>query len=127
MNWLIALLFLNTTTPKLQNYCTNTDDLQIWNTGGKINFRNYMNTCGKKCIGNNDCTTKCVKDIEGYSENCSKCFGNIGECTVKNCFINCINGDTPTCEQCISKNCDDSFHLCSGLDIPPPKQLRMSL
>ena len=126
MNWLLTFFFLNSTIP-LQDTCTNSADLKIWNSGGKDNFKDYMNECGKECLGNNDCTTNCVQKAEGYSHLCSQCFGNIGECTVKNCLMDCMNGDTPTCEKCIASHCDDSFHTCSGLSIPPPKYLRGSL
>ena len=59
--------------------------------------------------------------IENYTTTCCDCFGSLGECTVKNCFMDCIGGDTPPCETCISSHCDDSFNKCSGLQIPKPK------
>jgi hypothetical protein len=115
MNWVLTLFFFNE-----QNACINLADKTIWNATGEKDFRTYMNTCGQQCIGNYDCTTTCVQKIEGYSNNCSSCFGNMGECSVKNCFMKCMRGDTPDCEKCIASSCDNVFHLCSGLVVPPP-------
>jgi hypothetical protein len=122
MNLKLLLIILNTTTDApvyLQgNACMNTADQVIWNTTGQKNFRDYMNICGKQCVGNHDCTQSCVQKIEGYSDNCSDCFGDLGECSIKNCIMQCIGGDTPSCEECISSNCDEGFKVCSGLDAP---------
>ena len=131
MKWLFTVLFFNSTLYNskidITNACLDTSDINIWNTSGKVNFKDYMNTCGKQCIGNNDCTVKCVQKEEGYGDQCAKCFGNLGECSVKNCFTSCIGGDSPSCEKCISNNCDNDFKNCSGLDLPPPSYLRGSL
>ena len=112
MKWLFTLLFLNNTFPGLENVCLNSGDQKIWDSYGQNDFKTYMTNCGKQCDGNKDCTTKCVQKNIGYSEDCSECFGAIGECSVKNCFLKCMGGDSPTCEQCIASNCDNSFYLC---------------
>ena len=124
MNWVITLFFFNPTNfiKTTDSSCINTHDLTIWNTTGQQNFRDYMNTCGSQCIGNYDCTVSCVQKIENYTTTCCDCFGNLGECTVKNCLMKCIGGDTPQCEECISSSCDGGFNQCSGLQVPKPKQ-----
>ena len=53
-------------------------------------------------------------DLEGYSKECSGCFGDLGECSVKNCFYACIGGDTPGCELCVKTNCYGEFSTCTG-------------
>ena len=121
MNWLLNIIFLYSYTTN--NSCLNTHDLNIWNNTGQVNFRDYMNTCGKQCVGNYDCTVSCVHKIENYTSTCCNCFGNLGECTVRNCLMKCLSGDTPQCEECISLNCDSDFNLCSGLNVPQPKKL----
>ena len=129
MNWLYGLMLLHFNSldkllksDKIQSACINEKDQYIWNTTGKVNFREYMNSCGSSCIGNYDCTVACVKKAENYSNTCCSCFGDLGECSVKNCFTKCFSGDTPPCEECISEKCDNSFTNCSGLDVPSPKK-----
>lgn len=121
MNLLYLLFFINTTLTT-DNACMDVADQTIWKNGGQSNFRTYMNTCGSQCIGNYDCTVKCVKAQQNYTDDCCSCFGNLGECSVKNCLTKCLGGDTPSCEECISVSCDGDFHICSGLDVPPPKK-----
>lgn len=71
-------------------------DLDIWNSGsGKADFKTYMTTCGKQCWGAKDCVAHCVEETEKYSDSCSECFGDLGECTREHCMMPCMNGQTP--------------------------------
>ena len=96
------------------NLCLNSNDEKIWNNTGKNNLKNDMVKCGQECIGKKDCTIHCVMNLEGYSKECSGCFGDLGECSVKHCFYTCIGGDTPGCESCVKTNCYGEFSTCTG-------------
>ena len=75
--------------------CANDADTSIWTSKGKASFNADMNTCGKKCLGGASCVQGCIKSAEGYSDDCSACFGALGGCTAKNCMGKCIGGQTP--------------------------------
>mmetsp|Transcript_31650 Transcript_31650/g.62760 ORF Transcript_31650/g.62760 Transcript_31650/m.62760 type:complete len:127 (+) Transcript_31650:58-438(+) len=99
--------------------CMNDADQAIWNGGGSDNFTSDMDTCGHKCYGAEQCVTDCVKDAEGYSDECSGCFGALADCTVKKCMTECMLGRSEKCDACVAENCNPGFTDCSGIsDIP---------
>lgn len=99
-----------------QNFCINNHDIKIWNTTGKIDFTNYMTSCGKQCFGNKNCVDICVKKSQNYTDNCCQCFGVIAYCTLEKCMEQCFNGNSPPCSSCIVNNCGNSFTYCSGIN-----------
>ena len=73
--------------------CTSADS-SVWVNKGKAAFDADMNKCGKSCLGQSACVKKCISLQEGYSDSCSQCFGDLGGCTAKQCWIKCIGGET---------------------------------
>jgi len=109
-----SMVMLNATTPA----CADAADTKIWEDKGKAAFGDDMSKCGKQCMGANACVAKCVESQEGYSDACAACFGSLGECTTKNCLMQCINGNSPACTTCQEAHCATPFHDCSGLSPP---------
>jgi hypothetical protein len=95
----------------------NSNDLHIWNTNGKVNFPNEMQSCSTSCWGASHCVSKCIQDAEHYSVNCCDCFGNLASCTAKYCMSPCMKNKTSIeCCSCIDSHCGISFTNCSGID-----------
>jgi len=105
-------------TTSADGACTDTADQNIYNTKGKANFITDMTTCGKKCFGAKACVSTCMTAAEGYSKACADCFGDLGDCTEKNCLAQCINGNNPKCTACQQAKCAPAFTACSGLTPP---------
>jgi hypothetical protein len=95
------------------------DDMEIWNDHGKSEFKTFMTDCGKQCMGAKSCVSSCVLGKEKFSQSCSDCFGDLGQCTRDHCMLACMNGDSPSCETCTQKYCVGDFSTCSGIqDVP---------
>jgi len=77
-------------------------------------------TCGLGCVGEPDvsgCTADCVSTETGLSDDCSECYGDMVECSVTECFTECISDPTSVaCTNCQdSSGCTAAFDLCTGL------------
>ena len=95
----------------------NSNDLHIWNTTGKINFENEMQTCSTSCWGASHCVSKCIQNKEHYSETCCDCFGNLASCTAKYCMSPCMKNKTSDdCRSCVDSHCQPPFINCSGIN-----------
>ena len=82
-----------------------------------------MTTCGTKCFGASACVAKCIMGKEGYSADCSACFGDLGACTEKHCLSKCIGGASKACADCQDEYCVTPWVNCTGIpagDLPPP-------
>ena len=102
--------------------CLDATDAGIWSAKGKAAFDADMNTCGKKCLGAAKCVTSCIQNAEGYTDACAKCFGDLGGCTAKHCWSECLGGESPKCTACTQTNCVGSptiagFANCSGIPV----------
>ena len=95
-------------------------DKNIWSSKGKANFDTDMSTCGHKCLGRSSCVKSCIESAEGYSDACSSCFGDLAGCTASKCWSKCIGGESDSCKECVTSNCDPTFTTCSG--ITPPEE-----
>jgi len=105
--------------------CTNAADQAIFDGKGKTSFVDDMTRCGKSCWGSSDCVAKCIVKKRGYTEKCSKCYGELGSCTLGNCLSKCIWGNSPSCGQCQQNACVPAFEKCSGVNPPAPEDSRM--
>jgi hypothetical protein len=111
------------TTPEektqVSGACTNDADQKIWTGKGKSNFEADLSACGKKCLGAESCVASCMSGKEGYSSTCAACFGQLTQCTEKNCLAQCTGGKSPACAACVQKSCTPAFTTCSGItDVP---------
>ena len=87
------------------------NDKQFWNTPkGKYAVAMVANSC----VGDGACTAEGTQK-EGYSINCSKCFGGLSDCGRINCAFECMFGTNEKCKTCVMTSCNDSFEKCSGL------------
>ena len=111
----LALLTLGAAAATTNTTCTNTADAGIWAAKGKAAFDADMNTCGKKCMGAAPCVTKCIVATEGYTADCAACFGDLGGCTAKHCWSQCLGGESAKCTACTQTNCVPGFSSCSGI------------
>merc|ERR1712076_288766 len=93
-----------------------------WNgDAGHSQWQSDMTSCGTKCLGKGSCVTSCMSG-KGWSSGCATCFGNLADCTSKNCLAKCINGRTPDCVTCLkAAGCDTAAFgagSCTGFDAP---------
>merc|ERR1739849_27777 len=76
-------------------------DTTKWNgDSGHAQWQSDMTSCGTKCLGKGSCVTSCMSG-KGWSSGCATCFGNLADCTSKNCLAKCIGGRTPGCVTCL--------------------------
>jgi len=105
-------------TASAADACVDGDDQSKWNGGGKENFSTDLGEAVKGCVLNPNksaCVDQFYTKKYEYTEECTDCFGAIGECTIDHCLGKCIAGVNPDCKKCIGDNCGDSFTTCSGL------------
>ena len=96
------------------NSLCNINDKENWTIKG----RNALNNC--KGEGEERWTTECMKQ-EGFSQQCSNCFGKLMACARSKCVLRCCLGFCKlarTCLTCAKDYCMDSFRKCSGLSSP---------
>jgi len=94
--------------------CDNPADLQVFEATPDMGKK--VGDCVMGCIGQGvPCWSKCVQDSTGLSAGCSTCFGEVIQCTVDKCMIQCIVPDSPGCADCRAKNCGPSFEACAGV------------
>lgn len=104
------------TSTEASGACANGADHDIWYGGGNTRVHEFMHACGAACWGGTLCVRNCVQQKEGYSDTCSKCFGDVAACTALHCIIPCLGGAaTKNCLACVSSECMSTFHACSGL------------
>ena len=98
--------------------CTDSADAAAWATHSK-DFEADLAACGKKCWGAAACVSTCIAGKDGYSADCSGCFGALTGCTKDHCLGKCLGGNTPACAACVKKaGCDTEFTTCAG--VAPP-------
>jgi len=91
-------------------------DQKIWKDLGKKFPVKTMKNCAGGCYGQEGCVTDCVRRKEGFSEDCSGCFGSIASCTASYCMFQCIGGGNSNCRACVAQNCDDALWACLGFE-----------
>lgn len=71
-----------------------------------------------------DALTTAVRDcatpkLPNYTAPCLDCFVKSATCAAAKCFNECLNPDTPLCDQCrVTQGCINDFYTCSGLHNP---------
>jgi hypothetical protein len=66
--------------------------------------------------------TTCLRRASHFSQvpsDCLQCYADESLCTLSRCFVACIDGSDPACEQCRAQSCGEPFRKCSGL--PPTR------
>lgn len=97
--------------------CTNREDLAT--LAASRDLEDAIGTCARSCIrGGEACATPCIEEETGLSTECSTCFGQIIECTINNCALQCISPSNPACTRCQADNCQPAFVECSGVTPP---------
>lgn len=96
--------------------CNNSADVAILQT---VDAEGAAGMCGLSCIADPNrvmCSTDCVSMATGLSTPCSMCFAETIECTIMNCFADCLDPTDPACEQCqIASGCRAAFTACAGI------------
>merc|ERR1711998_50476 len=112
-----AAAFKVVTNAEETNQCTADDATKTSTTA----FSCAAITCAKKSFFRLDATSKCIADLSKISTGCSNCFGQVAQCTLKNCAVQCLVDPTSsTCQTCGHSHCDDLAKSCSGLTTLPP-------
>ncbi len=92
--------------------CTNSADDAVLSS---IDVETEARMCGNRCFGGAMCVTMCMEDL-GLSNGCATCFGEVAQCTARNCALQCTGGDEARCTMCrMMAGCVTSFETCSGL------------
>ena len=72
--------------------------------------------CGRSCFGGRMCVIECVERDAGVSNPCAVCFGDVAQCTSRNCLTDCLGGDAARCNACRdAAGCTAAFEACSGI------------
>merc|ERR1712022_87155 len=112
-----AAAFKVVTNAEETNQCTAADATWASTTA----FSCAAITCAKKNFFRLDATSKCIADLSKISTGCSNCFGQVAQCTLKNCAVQCLVDPTSsTCQTCGHSHCVDLAKSCSGLTTLPP-------
>lgn len=77
-----------------------------------------IGNCARNCAFGGDvanCATACVEQDAGVSNACASCFGEVTQCTVASCALQCISPSSAQCTQCRADNCDPAFEACAGV------------
>merc|ERR1711959_837182 len=78
-------------------------------------------TCAKKNFFRLDATSTCIAGKSGITSDCANCFGQVAQCTLKNCAVQCLVDPTSaTCQACGHSHRDALAKTCSGLATLPP-------
>jgi len=99
--------------------CTNPEDMAIIESPD-IDVDDVAATCGTGCIADPnpvECTSTCLQEDIGLSEECADCFGGIVFCTIDHCLTQCmLDPEGDPCRTCLADaGCIDDFQTCSGI------------
>lgn len=67
------------------------------------------------------CVAECLEEEAGLPQDCGFCVGLATECIVVECFTDCIDPESPACDDCVlaaGPECNEVFATCAGF--PPP-------
>mmetsp|Transcript_21012 Transcript_21012/g.50674 ORF Transcript_21012/g.50674 Transcript_21012/m.50674 type:complete len:681 (+) Transcript_21012:41-2083(+) len=97
----------------------NAQDLRAWIAhGGEDERPLKSNYCSREreCYLNGECIEACFREVHGYSEECSTCFGVIPTCSIANgCMMPCAADSLgEECNQC-NVPCIEELRSCTGL------------
>jgi hypothetical protein len=62
--------------------------------------------------------TACLRRLPNLAQvsgDCLECYAQESVCTLSHCFVACIDGSDPMCQQCRQTQCMAQFSTCSGL------------
>merc|ERR1711977_333039 len=78
-------------------------------------------SCAKSNFFRLDSTAKCIADKTGVTTGCANCAGQIAQCTLKHCAVQCLVDPTSaTYQKCGHAACDSLAKTCTGLSTLPP-------
>lgn len=93
--------------------CTNAADQAAL---GMVDIAMVAEDCGRMCFGGRTCVIMCVERDAGISNACATCFGDVSQCTLRNCLRECSGSDMMACDSCRAMaGCTSAFEACSGL------------
>eukprot|EP00414_Alexandrium_minutum_P006287 CAMPEP_0113822836 /NCGR_PEP_ID=MMETSP0328-20130328/2442_1 /TAXON_ID=39455 /ORGANISM="Alexandrium minutum" /LENGTH=159 /DNA_ID=CAMNT_0000790777 /DNA_START=94 /DNA_END=573 /DNA_ORIENTATION=- /assembly_acc=CAM_ASM_000350 len=123
--------------------CDNANDMKIWEDSAKAQISKIQMDCilhgapgarwnetclrafmaedepGKDKNMGKACVSNCVSKKVNLTKACSDCFGDLAECSYKNCAMRCLRPDTPDCKKCGADHCTPAMVKCSGIkDLP---------
>jgi len=112
-----ALAMVATALPTEAGQCSDDDKSKMMS----VKFSCDGVTCAKKNLFGLDGTSKCIADESKISSGCANCMGQIAQCTLKHCALQCMLDPTADkCQTCGHAACDDIGKTCTGLAELPP-------
>jgi len=114
----------SSSVPPNEGACTNEEDFLK-----TITLVDSAIQCAMSSGGDPTSITSCLVAITGVSEGCATCYGALMDCMFSHCEAVCQEGETPQCNECLTKNnCVSAFDTCSGIALfdsapptPPPE------
>jgi hypothetical protein len=107
------------TTPS-RGACDNAEDLPRFTDAATI--EGHVSACVTQCLTsgqlNATCYSGCMQTRAGFSAGCSACFGEVMQCTVANCALQCIDASSAGCTTCRDTKCTPAFETCAGVSNP---------
>lgn len=105
-----------TAPPAPAGACDNEADIEIM---GTTDIGGTVGSCATSCLFQGAaCITSCVERDSGLTSACSACFGQVGQCTVDRCALQCTSPGSSGCQTCQANNCFPAFEACSGVEMP---------
>ncbi len=107
------------TTPS-RGACDNAEDLPRFTDAATI--EGHVSGCVTQCLTsgqlNATCYSGCMQTRAGFSAGCSACFGEVMQCTVTNCALQCFDASSAGCTSCRDTKCTPAFETCAGVSNP---------
>mmetsp|Transcript_36805 Transcript_36805/g.118733 ORF Transcript_36805/g.118733 Transcript_36805/m.118733 type:complete len:147 (-) Transcript_36805:16-456(-) len=98
-----------------------TDGACVGQFGWKHDFSQGLLSCGMRTGGAMPAAGQCMKNLQGVSESCGTCLGDLILCGRDHCVKECCYGSCPTssmCRDCNQAHCNGPFSACAG-ESPP--------
>eukprot|EP00475_Leptophrys_vorax_P030541 TRINITY_DN4584_c0_g1_i1.p1 TRINITY_DN4584_c0_g1~~TRINITY_DN4584_c0_g1_i1.p1 ORF type:complete len:604 (+),score=118.35 TRINITY_DN4584_c0_g1_i1:1158-2969(+) len=71
-----------------------------------------------RCIASGEaCAINDIVSTTGLTHDCATCWGNLGECTLAGCALQCLNPKSQACEDCSRSKCFPAAQTCTGLPL----------
>ena len=97
--------------------CGNVADVAAYKRT-KTTMKGDIQHCIVGCIAQGaGCVPPCIHQHVGLSLPCAACWATEGECTVRECIVQCLNPRNEACKKCSQEKCFPQCVQCSGIDL----------
>jgi len=104
--------------------CGNAADVAIFSKLRNTIRPTIQNSFYKCILSGEACAINDIVATTGISHDCATCWGNLGECTISNCLIQCTNPKSQSCEDCSRSKCFPAAQVCTALAFEQSSKLK---